>query len=125
MKTLALTTGLQTLTAAGAVADPLDISAIARPATLTLTVAKLTSATTTTPRARVVIEDSIDAFAHSLPVAMINIEGPINTPNTFTWNADHIPSCRIGNTGAVLRVNVVALEGSTPSITLEAEMQNG
>jgi hypothetical protein len=115
-----ITTGTQTLTAAGPAAGSLDIS---NPAPhdymLEITVLGL-SAAAGSPKARIVVEDSVDAFAHSLPVMVYNIEGPItpDAPVEQSWNRDHIPSLRIGQAGAVLRVNVVDLDGTTPSISL-------
>jgi hypothetical protein len=120
-----ITTGSQTQAAAGPVTGSLDLSGLAKPSTLVLNITGL-SAAAGTPRARIIVEDTVNAFTAAVPVAMVNIEGPIvpSAPVTYTFNQDHIPSLRIGTASAALRANVVLLEGTTPSITLDAELQN-
>lgn len=98
-----------------------DISGSGGDATHSLTILSLTAASGT-PRARIVLEDSTDNFTTSLPVCEHNIEGPIQTPVTVSWRKYMTPSLRNGAAGAKLRVNVAALEGTTPSLTYSASL---
>ncbi|HYP21256.1 MAG TPA: hypothetical protein VEY08_14385, partial [Chloroflexia bacterium] len=85
---------------------------------LALTVISLTAASGT-PSARLQIEDSVNAFTASLPVALENVQGPIgNTaPVSFSWRRYQLPGLRAGAANAVLRLNVTELLGTTPSLT--------
>ena len=123
--------GSATLTAAGNVTGTLDISAAApastftQPVMLRLVVSALTAASGV-PRARIVIEDSVDAFTNALPIAFANVEGPIQpgAAVSLTFARDHIPSLRNGVTSAVIRARVAELTGTTPSITVAAYLDN-
>ena len=122
----ALTTGAQTVTTAGAVAPTtgLDISTWPADYTLEIQVNELTAASGT-PRARIIIEDTINAFTASVPVAELNLAGPIapDAPVIESWRMYRAPSLRVGTANAKLRVNVVALDGTTPSLTLQASIR--
>jgi len=77
-----------------------------------------------TPRARIVLEDSVNAFTAALPVCEVAIEGPVVAGAAVkqTWKSDRVPGLRIGVANAVLRANVVKLDGTTPSVTLRAAL---
>jgi|SRR5215472_12456676 len=102
-------------------ATGVDISGITGDVTLLLRVDAL-SAASGTPRARIVLEDSVNAFTNSLPVCEYNIEGPIAAPVQVSWRRYQTPSLRNGVASAVLRVNVAALEGTSPSLTYTATL---
>lgn len=121
------TLGKATLTAAGAVGNPgtFDISALSGDFSLIVEVSAL-SAASGTPSARIVLEDSVNAFTAALPVEMFHFLGPITpaAPVRRTISAKDIPAIRAGVGSAVLRANVVQLNGTTPSITVAAWLQN-
>jgi len=114
-----LTTDPQVLTAAGPAAPTtgLDISALTGDYTLEITVQAL-SAASGTAQARVVLEDTVNAFTNAIPVAEINVQGPIVMPVTHLFRSDEVPALRIGTTSARLRLNVYTLNGTTPTITV-------
>jgi hypothetical protein len=118
-----LTTDPQTLTATGPAAPTtgLDISGLSGDYMLELEVMAL-SAATGTPRARIVIEDTVNAFTAAIPVAELNIEGPINQGVKAIWRKYSAPSLRLGTASAKLRVNVVTLEGGTPTVTVRGAL---
>lgn len=122
----AITTGQQTVTATGAVTPTagLDISAITGDFTVKLRVQNLSSASGT-PKARITLEDSVTGFTASLPAAEIDVQGSVQTKaeQAFSWRKYQLPSVRAGVTSAVLRVNVVGLSGTTPTLTLDAWLE--
>jgi len=85
--------------------------------TLEITVQAL-SAASGTPQARIVLEDTVNAFTSAIPVIEITLQGPIVTPVTHLFRSDEIPALRIGNASARLRLNVYMLNGTSPSITV-------
>src|ERR1700690_116206 len=107
MQPTTLTTDPQTLTAAGPAAPTtgLDISVLTGDYTLEITVQALTAASGT-PKARIVLEDTVNAFTNAVAVVETNIQGPINTPITHLFRSDEAPSLRLGTTSAKLRLNV-------------------
>ena len=117
----------QPLTAAGpgAPTTGLDISAIAAgtPYMLEVEVIALSSATGT-PRARIVIEDTVNAFTAAVPIAEFHVQGPIDKLTPIKLTAMHYASggLRIGTASAKCRANVVALDGGTPSLTFRAAL---
>ncbi len=119
MTPTSLTNDPQTLTAPGPAAPTtgLAISGLSGDYTLEITVQAL-SATSGTPLARVVLEDTVNGFTNAIPVFEINVEGPITTPVTYLMRDDEVPALRIGVTNAALRLNVYDLEGTSPSITV-------
>ena len=120
-----ITTGTQTVNAVGPVPGTLDTTGLAAPYLLELVITELTTAAGT-PRARVQIEDTANAFTDVLPIALDNLQGPIHpdAPITHTWRDDRIPAMRIG-AGSAIRVYVLALEGTTPKLTLTATLHAG
>jgi len=117
----------QPLTAAGPVAPStgLDISGLSGDYMLQIDVLDLHCASGT-PKARVIIEDTVNAFTASIPVCELNLVGPIvaGAPVTQTWRSDRAPSLRLGTASAKLRANVAGLDGTTPSITLRVTLHN-
>jgi hypothetical protein len=114
-----------TVTASGAV-DPatgLSISAAATDFMLTLQVTQLT-AVSGTPRARIVVEDTEDAFTNSKACAVVDVVGPVlpNAPLNFSWKSHLLPSLRVGTASAKVRLNVIDLAGTTPTLTLDAQI---
>lgn len=119
MQPTTLTTDPQTLTAAGPAAPTagLAISGLSGDYTLEITVQSLTAASGT-PKARIVLEDSVNGFTNAVPVVEMDIQGPITMPVTHLYRSDECPDLRIGVTNAVLRLNVYELDGTSPSITV-------
>ncbi|HLN03085.1 MAG TPA: hypothetical protein VK335_27595 [Bryobacteraceae bacterium] len=119
MQPTTLTTDPQTLTAAGPAAPTtgLDISVLSGDYTLEITVQAL-SAASGTPKARVVLEDTVNAFTNAVPVVEMNVQGPLTVPVTHLFKSDEAPSLRLGTTSARMRLNVYTLEGTSPSITV-------
>jgi len=125
-----LTTGIQTVTATGAVTPTagVDISGMTGDVTLCIEVISLTAGKT----ARVQIEDSVNAFTASLPVAVFNFVGQEGQGGTsYTAGAYNpttekvsvrkyqLPNNRFGTASALARVNVTALDSSS-SLSLHA-----
>jgi hypothetical protein len=119
MTPTSLTNDPQTLTAPGPAAPTtgLPISGLSGDYTLEITVQAL-SAASGTSLARVVLEDTVNAFTNAIPVFEVNVEGPITTPRTYLVRDDEAPALRIGVANALLRLNVYDLEGTSPSITV-------
>jgi hypothetical protein len=127
----ALTTGIQTVTATGAVTPTagVDISGMSGDVTLCLEVISMTASKT----ARIQLEDSVNAFTASLPVAVFNVIGQEGQGGTsYTAGAYNpttlrpgsirkyqLPNNRFGTSSALLRVNVTAIDGSS-SLSLNA-----
>ncbi len=130
MSIKALTTGLQTVTATGAVTPiaGLDISGMTKDATICVEVIGLTAGAA----ARIQIEDSVNGFTALNAVAVADVVGPIGSgvafvagalvPNTvkFTWREYQLASNNFGVASAVARVNLTVLTGTTPSISMNA-----
>ena len=119
----------QPLTAAGPAAPTtgLDISGLVAgsPYMFECEVTAL-SAAAGTPRARIVFEDTVNAFTAALPVAEFTFTGPITAgvPVKLTAMYYDRGGLRIGTAAAKLRANVVALDGTTPSLTFRAAVWN-
>lgn len=117
----------QPITAAGvaAPATGLSIATLAAPYALSVNITNLTAASGA-PAARIVIEDTVDAFTTAQPVAVFNVGGPItqNAPVALSLVGREIPSMRIGVANAKLRARVAMLDGTTPSLTFAAFLQN-
>jgi len=120
MQPTTLTTDPQTLTAAGPAAPTAGtaISGLSGDYTLEITVSSLTAATGSVPKARIVLEDTVNGFTNAVPVVEINIQGPLNVPVTHLFRSDEAPDLRIGVASAMLRLNVYELDGTSPSITV-------
>ena len=112
----ALTTGLQTVTATGAVTPTagLDISGITQDYTIWLQVQSLTAA----KKIVITLEDSVDAFTASVPIASFNPVGAVASAadRKYSLRKYQIPSLRAGTTSAVARLNVTAIDSATTAI---------
>ncbi len=119
-----ITTGAQTVTAVGAVTPTtgLDISPALLDYGFLIDIIELKAAALI-PAARIVLEDSVDAFAAAIPVVEITIGGTVVPAARITlqWRAYQTPA-RVGIASAKIRANVVKLEGTTPSLTLRAAL---
>jgi hypothetical protein len=123
-----ITTGAQTVTATGAVTGSLSTSALSGDFTVKVDVLGLTAGAT----ARIAVEDTSAGFGtdHS-QVAVFDVSGPIGTAESvvappdvnYSKRAYEVPSTRFGATNAALRVNVLVLSGSSPSLTVHAFLQ--
>ena len=122
-----LSTGAQTVTATGAVTPTagLDISGISGDYTVHVRVQAL-SASSGTPTGQIRIEDSVNAFTASVPVAVLDVKGTIDTKTEqhFSWRKYQLPDLRAGTASAVARINVSTLGGTTPSLTLDAWIES-
>ena len=111
-----ITTGMQTVTAAGPVTGTLSTATLTKLNTIYLDVTGLTSGT-----CRVSIEDSATGtFGDALPVKVWHFEaGEPADGITVSATLDEIPNIRAGATGNALRVNVLSL-GSGAILNLAA-----
>jgi len=123
-----LTTGIQTVTTTGAVTPTagLDISAIGATAdpTICVEIFDLTAAKSAT----IQIEDSVNAFTASVPHITLEVSGKVDrtggATKKFIFNKRDYPRIRWGTTSAVLRCNVVDLDGSA-TLKFHAWVDNG
>ena len=133
-----ITTGAQTLTAAGAFTGVLDTSALTGDFTLGVTLLNITPDTV----ARVAIEDGTimsGQGADNLPVAIWHFAGAgtlhgdaaaagiPETPAHTTARRYQLASTRYGATSTKLRATLLSItgpQGATPSITLKAGLEN-
>ena len=122
-----VSTGAQTVTTTGAVTPTagLDISGITGDYTVHLRIQALSSASGT-PNVAITLEDSVNAFTASVPVAEQQYTGTINTNAElhFSWRKYQLPKLRAGTASALLRANVVALGGTTPTCTLDSWIES-
>jgi hypothetical protein len=129
-----LTTGLQTVTATGAVTPTagVDISGMTGNFTICVEVISMTAAKT----ARIQIEDSVNAFTASLPLYEFNVTGQIGqggtsytagaynpTTQKFSVEKQQLPNNRFGTASALARVNVIAIDSSA-SLSLNAWIES-
>jgi hypothetical protein len=112
-----------TVTATGAVTTTtgLDISGITGDYTVHLRIQAL-SAASGTPSVAISLEDTVNAFTASVPQVVQEYTGTIDSKSElhFSWRKYQLPSLRAGTASAKLRANVVALGGTTPSLTLDS-----
>ena len=119
----AVTTGVQTVTATGAVTPTagLDVSGVTKDFTLFLEVQSDTAA----KNFQIQLEESTNAFTGT-PVAdlVVGGEGAITSAADKTWSLRkyQIPGTAIGTTGAVLRANVTEIDANS-SLKLRAWIQ--
>lgn len=120
----AITTGSQTVTTTGAVTATtgLDISGITGDYTVHLRVTAL-SAASGTPNATIQIEDSVNGFTAAIATAVQEVPGSLAQEQYFSWRKYQLPNLRAGTGSAVLRANVTALSGTTPSLSLQAWLE--
>jgi hypothetical protein len=127
MSIAALTTGQQTVTGTGPVTPTtgLDISGVTGDCTVHVRVQGL-SAASGKASAAITLEDSVNAFTASVPVKEIQAQSTVEAQaeQHFIFRKYELPTCRFGTASAVLRVNAVALTGTTPSLTLDAWLED-
>lgn len=117
-----ITTGLQSVSAAGAVTGSLDTSGNTGDYTIWLRVAGLDAG----KRAIIAIEDTANAsaFSDARQVAVQQVIGAV-TPDTevkFSWRAYQLPMLRYGSANTKLRANVLAVDGS-PNLKVHAYLE--
>ena len=112
-----------TVAVTGAVGAGLDISAMTGDETLHVRIQSMTAASGI-PGVILQIEDSVNAFAAVIPQWVIQAKGTVSP--TIGQSGIHlskrlyeIPWCRFGTASAVLRPNVTAIKGTTPSLTID------
>lgn len=67
------------------------------------------------------VYDSVDAFTNKQPVAVFSVAGKVGAEaQVFSVKKYQVPSARFGTASAVLRLELVSLTGSSPSVTYEA-----
>jgi hypothetical protein len=113
-----ITTGMQTVSAAGPVTGTLSTAAL-NIATLFLDVTGLTAGT-----CRISIEDSATGtFSDALPVKVWQFVAGMPTDGiNVSANLDEIPNIRAGANGNALRVNVLSIaNGATLSLSGTAD----
>jgi len=122
-----ITTGAQTITAAGPVTGTLSTLALTAIPTLKLDILGLTPGST----ARIAIEDTAvsPAFNDAQQAVIFDIEGPVGAGQTghtpgpdlnLSVTPDLIPSLRYGAANCALRANVQRFTGASPSLTIHA-----
>ena len=118
-----ITTGAQTVTTTGAVTPTagLDISGISGDYTVHVRVQALSSSTGVA-NATIQLEDTVNAFTASIPVAVKEVSPTISTnaEQHFAWRKYQLPNLRAGTASAKLRTNVTVLGGTTPTLTLDS-----
>lgn len=135
-----ITTGVQTVTAAGAVTGTLNTSAMSAtiPYTLFVTITGLTAGASAT----IEIQDTADAtpFADAQTQATFTVGGPVESSATITLSTtkesvgtgdsgmaahtvDGSSAPRFGAANTQLRAYVSALTGTSPSLSLHAFLQ--
>src|ERR1039458_6654378 len=115
----AVTTGVQTVTATGAVTPTagLDVSGVTKDFTLFLQVQSDTAG----KNFQIQLEESVNGFTASVPDLVVGGEGAVSSAADKIWSVRkyQIPGSAIGTTGAVLRANVVQID-SASSLHLRA-----
>lgn len=112
----ALTTGLQTVTATGAVTPTagLDISGITQDFTLWIQVQSLTAG----KKATITLEDSVNGFTASVPVWSETFTGAVASANDVKVSKRKYekPALRAGTGSAVARLNITQIDSATTLI---------
>ena len=135
-----ISTGLQTVTATGAVTGSLDTSALS--ATLDYTIVVVIAGLTAGATATIHIEDtaSSTAFSDAQEQAAFTVTGAIGEPAEVQLSTrkyavgsgdsglaadtvDGSTAARFGAANTKLRANVTALSGTSPSLSLHAFIQ--
>lgn len=122
----AITTGVQTVTATGAVTGTLDTSGFSGDYTIKVRVASLSSASGT-PAAIIAIQDTANAsaFSDAVDVGVFHVKSTVRAASdqVFTFRQYQVPNTRYGVTNAKLRINVLSLSGTTPSLRVESWLE--
>ena len=120
----AITTGVQTVTATGAVTPTAGLSVATAPAsTNDFTVFCQVQSLTDGKKARIVIEETNTAFGGSvwIPLLVYDVEGAVSSAADLMKSVRkyEVPSTLVGTTGAYMRANVQAIDSAT-SLALRA-----
>lgn len=121
-----ITTGVQTVTATGAVAPTtgLSISGVSGDATIVIEVSTLSSVSGTAS-ARIQFEDSTNGFTNATALWIYDV--PTGIAGQYSKRVSQrkyqLPNNQFGVSSAVLRVNVTALAGTTPTLSLHAWLE--
>ena len=105
-----------------------DISALTGDFTVVLEVKKLTADAGQTPVVQFALEDSVNAFTDSVPVATFNMSGAVNQDGKqhgrkMTWRKRDLKGVRAGTASGVLRLNLVGISGTGASCDYEAHLK--
>jgi hypothetical protein len=107
-----ITTGVQTVTATGAVTPTagVDVSGVTGDYTIVVEVVSMTAAKT----ARIQIEDTVNAFTASAALAVIDITGTLSGQYSqrFSFRKYQLPNSNFGVASGKARVNVTAIDAS-------------
>ncbi len=110
---LDISTGVQTLATTGAVTATAgaDVAAITGDWTIKVRVTSLTAA----KKVLIGLEDSVNAFTASIVKITCNPVGAISSAveRVYSFRKYQFPSVRCGTGSAVLRANILAIDGST------------
>ena len=111
----AITTGVQTVSATGAVTPTAGLNVATNPATTKdFTVFLELQSLTTGGNARIQIEESVDAFTTPIPLMVVDIKGLMSSAadKIYSRRKYEIPSTVFGTSSAVVRANVTAISGT-------------
>lgn len=126
MSISAITTGSQTVTSTGPVTATtgLAISGVSGDCTVHVRVQGL-SAASGTPQANIQLEDSVNGFTAVVANKVIEVQGTIVSAaeQHYIFRKYELPTVRFGTSNAVLRANVTVLNGTTPSLTMDAWLE--
>jgi hypothetical protein len=116
-----ITTGAQTVTTTGAVTPTtgLSVAALTGSYTLAIEVSALTAGVT----ARLQLEDTTNAFTAATALAVWDITGQVESGAQSikkTWRSYELPDSKFNVSGGAYRLNVTALDGTSPSLTVHA-----
>ena len=118
----AITTAVQTVTATGPVAPTAGLSVATAPAiTSDFTVFCEVQSLTDGAHARIVIEESANAFTTASPLLVYDVEGAVSSAADMVQSVRkyQVPSTVLGTSGAVIRANVESLTAAA-SLLLRA-----
>lgn len=115
-----ITTGLQTVSAAGAVTGSLDISGLSGDYTVKVRVAELSAGKTVV----IGVEDTVNAFTAAVPQAVVQCVGKVEQgfDKVYSFRKADIPALRLGTASAAMRINVYSAT-STPGLKLHAWLE--
>ena len=118
----AITTGVQTVTATGPVAPTAGLSVATAPATTSdFTVFCEVQSLTDGAHARIVIEESANAFTSTSPILVYDVVGAVSSAADLVQSVRkyQVPATVAGTSGAVMRANVETLTAAA-SLLLRA-----
>jgi hypothetical protein len=115
-----ITTGLQTVSAAGAVTGTLDISGMSGDFTVKVRVAALGAGKT----AVIALEDTVNAFTAAVQQAVVQVRGEIKpeAEKVFSFHKRDLPNFRLGTASAACRLNVLSCT-ATPGLKVHAWLE--